>query len=166
MGETFSFVARNAISAVAPIANALYSARMLSNDAPQSLRLIVAAALVRPDGAILLQKRPAGKAMAGLWEFPGGKIEPGETPEAALVRELEEELGIVISGAALEPISFATEAQGDAHMLLLLYLVRQWQGEPQPHAAEALDWVRIDMMSHLPMPPADLPLVTALKRQL
>ncbi|NBR31219.1 MAG: (deoxy)nucleoside triphosphate pyrophosphohydrolase [Sphingomonadaceae bacterium] len=132
---------------------------------PQTtLRLIVAAALAKPDGHILLQKRPQGKAMAGLWEFPGGKLEPGETPESALVRELQEELGILVRPEDMTAIAFASEAQAEAHMLLLLYLIHDWQGEPQALEAEALLWVDASNMADLPMPPADIPLVDALKK--
>ncbi len=141
-----------------------YRPEMLS-PAPQiTLRLIVAAALVKPDGRILLQKRPQGKAMAGLWEFPGGKLEKGECPEAALARELQEELGILVHPEDMTAIAFASEAQADAHMLLLLYLVHDWQGDPQALEAEALLWVETQDMAELPMPPADIPLVDALKK--
>lgn len=121
--------------------------------------LVVAAALVDPDGRVLLQQRPVGKSLPGLWEFPGGKIEPGETPEAALVRELEEELGIVTQGNCLAPAVFASEALGDEHLLLLLYVCRKWSGLPEARHASALKWVRPAEMFALPMPPADLPLI-------
>lgn len=143
-----------------------YSLVMQPNPNHAALRIIVAAALVHSDGSVLLQQRPAGKAMAGLWEFPGGKVEAGEHPEAALVRELEEELAIELGADDLAPLSFATEVQGDAHMVLLLYLVRHWRGTPQALAADALKWVRVDDMHQLPMPPADVPLVEALKKVL
>jgi 8-oxo-dGTP diphosphatase len=123
---------------------------------------VVAAALVRPDGRILLQQRATGRAMAGLWEFPGGKVDEGETPEAALVRELEEELGIAVSAGALSPACFASADNDGRHMLLLLYLCRDWSGEPAALDAEALRWVRIHEMASLPMPPADEPLVKLL----
>lgn len=126
--------------------------------------LVVAAALVAADGRILLQQRAPGRAMAGLWEFPGGKVEPGELPEGALVRELEEELGIVVDGAALAPATFASADNGGRHMLLLLYLCREWQGEPKPLDAAALKWVRTEEMTTLPMPPADEPLIPLLER--
>lgn len=124
--------------------------------------LVVAAALLDGDGRVLLQRRPEGKSMAGLWEFPGGKVEPGETPEAALARELEEELGLSVEPAALIPASFASAPLGDRHLILLLYLCRAWSGEPRPLHASALDWVRPPDMRSLPMPPADRPLVEAL----
>jgi 8-oxo-dGTP diphosphatase len=124
--------------------------------------MVVAAALVAADGRILLQQRAPGRAMAGLWEFPGGKVEEGETPEAALIRELEEELGIETDGACLAPACFASAPNGDRHMILLLYLCRTWRGEPRPIDASALKWVRPAEMPALPMPPADRPLVELL----
>lgn len=126
--------------------------------------LVVAAALIDADGRVLLQKRAPGRAMAGLWEFPGGKVEEGELPEAALVRELAEELGIAVDGGDLVPISFASHPNGDRHMLLLLYTCRRWTGDPRALDASALDWVRPGDMYRLPMPPADVPLVAALER--
>lgn len=127
---------------------------------------VVAAALVRQDGAVLLQQRAEGRQMAGLWEFPGGKIEAGERPEAALVRELREELGIEVPPDALAPAAFASAELGDRHLLLLLYLCRSWQGEPRALDAAALRWVAPSDMHALPMPPADVPLVAALERLL
>ena len=121
--------------------------------------LVVAAALIDADGRVLLQQRPPGKAMAGLWEFPGGKVEVSETPEAALVRELEEELGIRTHSSCLAPATFASEALGDRHLLLLLYVCRKWEGLPEARHATALKWVRPNQMYALPMPPADLPLI-------
>lgn len=123
---------------------------------------IVAAALIDADGRVLVQKRPEGKPLAGLWEFPGGKIEADESPEAALVRELEEELGIQVAMRDLTPLTFATEAQGDRTLVLLLYLVRTWTGTPMAHIAEALRWCPPDALGALPMPPADAPFVTRL----
>lgn len=123
---------------------------------------VVAAAMIDADGRVLLQQRPEGKAMAGLWEFPGGKIEPGETPEAALIRELREELGIETEAACLAPATFASESLGDRHLLLLLYVCRKWRGTPQPLEASALKWVRVPEMYGMPMPPADLPLIGVL----
>jgi 8-oxo-dGTP diphosphatase len=124
--------------------------------------LVVAAALIDARGHVLLQQRAAHRSMAGLWEFPGGKVETGESPERALVRELEEELGVVIEQAALSPLAFASEALGENHLLLLLFSARAWRGEPQPLDASALRWVSVDEMRHLAMPPADVPLVDAL----
>ncbi|OHD02788.1 MAG: NTP pyrophosphohydrolase [Sphingomonadales bacterium RIFCSPLOWO2_12_FULL_63_15] len=125
--------------------------------------LVVAVALIDADGRVLLQQRPPGKAMADLWEFPGGKIEPGETPEAALIRELEEELGIRTHASCLAPATFASEPLDDRHLLLLLYVCRKWEGVPHPHHATALKWVRPAQMYALPMPPADLPLIGILE---
>ncbi len=124
--------------------------------------IVVAAALVDDEGRVLLQQRAPGRAMAGLWEFPGGKLEDGELPEAALVRELEEELGIRAESASLAPAAFASAPLGDKHMLLLLYICREWRGEPQPLDASALQWVRPKEMTGLPMPPADQPLIALL----
>lgn len=125
--------------------------------------LVVAAALVDADGRVLLQKRPPGGSMAGLWEFPGGKVEPDETPEAALVRELEEELGIRTHASCLAPATFASEALGERHLLLLLYVCRKWEGVPDARHATALKWMRPAQMYALDMPPADLPLIGILE---
>jgi 8-oxo-dGTP diphosphatase len=124
----------------------------------------VAAALVDPDCQVLLQRRAPGRAMAGLWEFPGGKVEDGERPEDALVRELEEELGIVVDPSALSPAAFASADNAGRHMLLLLYLCRHWSGEPRALDADALQWLRPAEMAGLPMPPADEPLIPLLDR--
>lgn len=120
---------------------------------------VVAAALVDADGRILVQQRPDGGPMAGLWEFPGGKVEPGETPEAALIRELAEELGIDVEAACLAPACFASEPLGDRHLLLLLYVCRKWRGGPQARHATALQWLRPAQLYGLAMPPADRPLL-------
>jgi len=128
-----------------------------------SLLHVVAVALVDVDGRVLVQQRPPGKMMAGLWEFPGGKIEPGETPEAALVRELQEELGITVPIACLAPATFASERLGERHLLLLLYIARKWQGTPRPLDATALKWLRPVELHGLDMPPADRPLVGLLE---
>ena len=125
---------------------------------------VVAAALVDGDGRVLLQQRRPGRAMAGLWEFPGGKVEPDELPEAALARELEEELGIGLDAAALAPACFASAPLGGCHMVLLLYICRRWTGEPRPLDASALRWLRPSEMNGLPMPPADLPLIPMLEK--
>lgn len=124
--------------------------------------LVVAAALIDGAGRVLLQQRPPGKPMAGLWEFPGGKIEPGESPESALARELHEELGLTLSVKDLSPIAFASEPLAGRHLLLLLYVARQWEGEPVAHHATELRWVAPAEMRGMPMPPADVPLVEAL----
>lgn len=123
------------------------------------LLLVVAAVLVDRDGRVLVQQRPEGKPMAGLWEFPGGKVESGETPEAALIRELHEELGITVSAACLAPAAFASEALGERHLILLLYAARKWEGMPEPRHATALKWVRPAGLHALDMPPADRPLI-------
>ena len=120
---------------------------------------LVAAALVDADGRVLLQQRPPGKAMAGLWEFPGGKVESDETPEAALIRELEEELGISTNTACLAPAVFASEPVGGRHMILLLYVCRKWQGIARALHAADLRWVRPIELHALDMPPADRPLI-------
>lgn len=127
---------------------------------------VVAAALLAESGRILLQQRAPGRSMAGLWEFPGGKVEDGETPEAALARELEEELGIAVEPAALAPACFASAMVGERHMTLLLYVCRAWRGEPQPLDASALAWTTLDEMRSLPMPPADQPLIGLLEKLL
>ncbi|MDF7777884.1 (deoxy)nucleoside triphosphate pyrophosphohydrolase [Sphingomonas sp. AOB5] len=125
--------------------------------------LVVAAALVDADGRVLVQQRPPGKPMAGLWEFPGGKIEPGERPEAALIRELHEELGIDVEAACLAPATFASEPLGDRHLLLLLYALRKWKGVPEARHATALKWVKPLELHRLDMPPADKPLIGLLE---
>ena len=126
--------------------------------------LVVAAALIDGEGRVLVQQRAPHRTMPGLWEFPGGKVEQGETPEAALARELEEELGITVAASAMAPIAFASDTLGDRHLVLLLYAAREWAGEPHPLDASAIRWVDIEEMSGLPMPPADVPLVAALEQ--
>jgi 8-oxo-dGTP diphosphatase len=121
--------------------------------------LVVAAALVDSDGRVLIAQRPEGKQLAGLWEFPGGKVEPGETPETALIRELEEELGITVKQACLAPFVFASHTYETFHLLMPLYLIRRWDGEPEAKEHAALKWVRPNDMGQYPMPPADDPLV-------
>jgi len=125
--------------------------------------LVVAAALVDSDGRVLIAQRPEGKQLAGLWEFPGGKVEPGETPETALIRELEEELGIVVKQACLAPFVFASHTYETFHLLMPLYLIRRWEGEPEAREHAALKWVRPNDMGQYPMPPADDPLVAWLR---
>lgn len=124
---------------------------------------VVAAALVDRDGRLLVQQRPEGKPMAGLWEFPGGKIEPGETPEQALIRELAEELAIDVDHSCLAPACFASDTLGDKHLLLLLFVCRKWKGVPVAQHASALRWVRPVELRGLPMPPADEPLIGLLE---
>jgi 8-oxo-dGTP diphosphatase len=127
---------------------------------------VVCAALVDPAGRVLLAERPAGKSMAGLWEFPGGKIQDGETPEAALARELKEELGIEVAMAALQPLAFASHAYENFHVLLLLYLCRSWSGAMVPREGQRLAWVTVPELDAYAMPAADAPLVARLKNLL
>jgi 8-oxo-dGTP diphosphatase len=127
-----------------------------------NLVLVAACALVDVDRRILIAQRPPGKPMAGLWEFPGGKVEAGETPEATLVRELAEELGVETSPKCLAPLTFASHAYDDFHLLMPLYVCRRWSGTPVGREGQALKWVRaVDLRSY-PMPAADLPLIPAL----
>jgi 8-oxo-dGTP diphosphatase len=125
--------------------------------------LVSAAALIDPDGRVLLAQRPEGKSMAGLWEFPGGKVEDGESPEAALIRELHEELGIETWASCLAPLCFASHAYSEFHLLMPLFACRKWQGIPQSREGQALKWVRARDLRDYPMPPADLPLVPILR---
>ncbi|MFV3076561.1 (deoxy)nucleoside triphosphate pyrophosphohydrolase [Niveispirillum fermenti] len=125
--------------------------------------LVAAVALVDADGRVLLAQRPPGKSMAGLWEFPGGKVDAGETPEAALVRELKEELGIDTAESCLAPIAFASHTYETFHLLMPLYAVRVWKGTPTPLEGQQLAWVKPVRMGDYPMPPADLPLIPILR---
>ncbi len=125
--------------------------------------LVSAVALVDADDRILLARRPEGKPMAGLWEFPGGKLHEGETPEAALIRELHEELAIDTVESCLAPIAFASHTYDDFHLLMPLFVCRVWQGTPQPREGQELAWVRPRDMTEYPMPPADAPLVAMLR---
>jgi 8-oxo-dGTP diphosphatase len=131
-----------------------------------TLLIVVAAALVRDDGAVLLQKRPEGRSMPGLWEFPGGKIEADESPETALTRELQEELAISVNPADLLPACFASAMIGDRPLILLLYICRHWTGEPLPVESPELGWFSVNEMRGLAMPPADLPLLDLLEKLL
>ena len=134
------------------------------NDGRSKPRLLVsAAALIDTDGRVLLAQRPEGKSMAGLWEFPGGKIETGETPEDALIRELEEELAISTVTSCLAPLAFASHDYPDNHLILLLYACRRWQGEPVHQEGGNIAWVRAARLRDYPMPPADLPLISMLQ---
>ncbi len=125
--------------------------------------LVVAAALVDIDNRVLIAKRPDGKSMAGLWEFPGGKVEPGELPETALVRELKEEIGIDITESCLAPLTFASHVYNDFHLLMPLYACRIWKGDVTPVEGQELKWVRPINLSQYPMPAADVPLVAMLR---
>ncbi|MBT6189879.1 MAG: (deoxy)nucleoside triphosphate pyrophosphohydrolase [Tateyamaria sp.] len=125
--------------------------------------LVSAVALIDVDGRVLLAQRPEGKSMAGLWEFPGGKIEPNETPEAALIRELEEELGINTWQSCLAPLTFASHSYDSFHLLMPLFACRKWEGTPQPREKQALKWVRPNDLRSYPMPQADIPLVAMLR---
>ena len=127
------------------------------------LVLVAAVALIDADGRVLLAQRPEGRSMAGLWEFPGGKVEPGETPEAALVRELDEELGIGTWTSCLAPLTFASHAYEDFHLLMPLFACRRWQGAPTAREGQRLAWARPARLRDYPMPPADIPLVAALR---
>jgi 8-oxo-dGTP diphosphatase len=121
--------------------------------------LVVACALVDADKRVLLAQRPEGKAMAGLWEFPGGKIEPGERPEATLIRELHEEIGITVKEACLAPLTFASYAYEDFHLLMPLYICRRWDGDVIAREGQNLAWVRANKLRDYKMPPADIPLI-------
>lgn len=123
------------------------------------LLLVVAVALVDADGRVLVSERPAGKQLAGLWEFPGGKVEPGERPEETLIRELAEELGITVEEPCLAPLTFASHAYPDFHLLMPLYVCRRWEGTPRSLEGQALKWVRPRALRDLAMPPADAPLI-------
>jgi 8-oxo-dGTP diphosphatase len=127
-----------------------------------NLVLVAACALVDADARVLIAQRPAGKPMAGLWEFPGGKIEMGEQPEQTLIRELKEELGIVVDAACLAPLTFASHAYSDFHLLMPLYVCRRWQGSVRPLEGQKVAWVRPNRLRDYPMPPADEPLISHL----
>ena len=127
------------------------------------LLLVAACALVDPDGRVLVAQRPAGKSMAGLWEFPGGKIEAGERPEETLIRELAEELGITVKHACLAPFTFASHSYPDFHLLMPLYLCRRWEGTVTGREGQALKWLRPKDLSNIAMPPADMPLIPMLR---
>lgn len=123
------------------------------------LLLVAACALIDADGRVLIAQRPEGKQLAGLWEFPGGKVEKGETPEACLIRELHEEIGVETQAACLAPLTFASHSYDDFHLLMPLYVCRRFSGIPQPKEVQALKWVRPSQLRDYPMPPADAPLI-------
>jgi len=125
--------------------------------------LVSAVALIDVDGRVLLAQRPEGKSMAGLWEFPGGKVEPDETPEAALIRELEEELGINTWASCLAPLTFASHSYDNFHLMMPLFACRKWEGTPQAREGQTLKWVKPLEMGAYPMPAADIPLVAVLR---
>ncbi len=125
--------------------------------------LVSAVALIDVDGRVLLAQRPEGKSMAGLWEFPGGKVEPNETPEAALIRELEEELGIDTWASCLAPLTFASHSYDDFHLMMPLFACRKWNGTPQAREGQVLKWVKPTEMRNYPMPAADVPLISVLR---
>ncbi len=123
------------------------------------LVLVAACALIDPDGRVLIAQRPQGKSMAGLWEFPGGKVEIGERPEQSLIRELREELGIVVKEECLAPLTFASHLYPDFYLLMPLYVCRRWEGIVEAREQQALKWVRPNALRNYPMPPADEPLI-------
>jgi len=133
--------------------------RTMTEATPMRLLLVVAVALVDADGRVLLAQRPPGKQLAGLWEFPGGKVEAGERPEDSLIRELAEELGIAVREPCLAPLTFASHAYPDVHLLMPLYVCRRWEGSPRSMEGQALKWVRPGALRTMPMPPADAPLI-------
>ncbi|HUK09787.1 MAG TPA: (deoxy)nucleoside triphosphate pyrophosphohydrolase [Stellaceae bacterium] len=133
---------------------------------PLPVILVAAVALIDADGRVLLAQRPEGKAMAGLWEFPGGKVQPHETPESALIRELKEELGIDVAEACLAPLTFASHRYERFHLLMPLYVCRRWDGIVSPREGQALKWVRAQRLGEYPMPPADKPLIPVLQELL
>lgn len=127
-----------------------------------NLLLVVAVALIDADNRVLIAQRPKHKQLGGLWEFPGGKLDPGERPEAALIRELDEELGITVKEACLAPLTFASHAYEDFHLLMPLYVCRRWEGLAMPREGQELAWVRAAKLRDYPMPPADIPLIPPL----
>ena len=131
----------------------------MSEASAKPVILVVACALVDADGRVLIAQRPEGKPMAGLWEFPGGKVEPGETPEETVVRELREELGIETKPACLAPLTFASHAYDDFHLLMPLFVCRRYWGIPEAREGQAIRWVRAKQLRDYPMPPADEPLI-------
>ena len=127
-----------------------------------NILLVAAAALIDSDDHVLIAQRPPGKALAGLWEFPGGKVDPGERPEACLIRELAEELGIIVKEECLAPLTFASHAYEDFHLMMPLWVCRRWEGFVRPLEGQAVTWVPPRQLRDYPMPPADAPLIPAL----
>lgn len=136
---------------------------MTSSIKSRSLLLVVAVALIDDDSRVLLSKRPEGKQLAGLWEFPGGKVDLGETPEAALIRELREELDIELCPTCIAPLTFASHTYDEFHLLMPLYICRTWDREITPREGQEIAWARANRLQHFPMPPADAPLIPALR---
>jgi 8-oxo-dGTP diphosphatase len=135
----------------------------MTDDTPAKVVLVSAVALIDVDGRVLLAQRPEGKSMAGLWEFPGGKVEIGETPEAALIRELHEELGIDTWSSCLAPLTFASHSYENFHLLMPLFACRKWEGTPQPRENQTLKWVKPADSRNFPMPAADIPLIPIIR---
>jgi 8-oxo-dGTP diphosphatase len=133
------------------------------NAPPGKIVLVAACALIDEDGRVLLTRRPPGKPMAGLWEFPGGKVDGGETPEAALIRELREELGITVQARCLAPLTFASHGYDGFHLLMPLYICRRWEGDVEPLEGQEIAWVRSPKLQSYEMPPADIPLIPILQ---
>jgi 8-oxo-dGTP diphosphatase len=133
-----------------------------SSSVPPPLLLVAACALVDPDRRVLIAQRPEGKPMAGLWEFPGGKVEPGETPEDTIIRELDEELGVKVTKPCLAPLTFSSHNYLEFHILLPLFVCRRWEGTPTPRESQAIKWVRANRLRDYKMPAADEPLVSHL----
>ncbi|MCI0754429.1 bifunctional GNAT family N-acetyltransferase/(deoxy)nucleoside triphosphate pyrophosphohydrolase [Teichococcus vastitatis] len=154
---------RENLTAPPPLPEPVVSAATVLPPGAKPLLMVAACALVDPDGRVLLARRPEGKPMAGLWEFPGGKLDPGETPEQALIRELKEELDIDVSAACLAPFTFASHDAGAFHLLMPLYLCRRWEGTLRATEGQALAWVRPNKLTDYAMPPADKPLVALLR---
>jgi len=135
---------------------------MSETSSATKLVFVVACALIDTDNRVLIAQRPEGKQLAGLWEFPGGKLEPGERPEPALIRELHEELGIVVQETCLAPLTFASHAYESFHLMMPLYICRRWEGTPTGREGQPLAWVRANKLRDYPMPPADIPLISHL----
>jgi 8-oxo-dGTP diphosphatase len=135
----------------------------ITNVSARRLLLVVAVALIDGDDRVLISKRPEGKQLAGLWEFPGGKVDPGETPEDALIRELREELDIELCRTCIAPLTFASHTYDDFHLLMPLYICRTWDGEIAPREGQEIAWARANRLQTYPMPPADAPLIPALR---